>query len=53
MKRIRYQSHDGIVVTLEVPWGDHSGHIPPPFIEFTGAAVVFTYQGDDLPAGAV
>ncbi len=47
MKRIRYRSHDGLEIVLEVPWADHSGHIPPPVIEFTGSPLVFIYQGDE------
>ena len=42
---LMYTNADGIVVRLVVPWGSHSGRIPPPTITFVdnGVEKVFVY----------
>ncbi|HUG50141.1 MAG TPA: hypothetical protein VLZ78_04005 [Terrimesophilobacter sp.] len=41
---LRYEGKAGVVL-LTVPWGHHSGRIPPPVLDFTGDQVVFGYTG--------
>lgn len=34
VQRIRYANPAGQSIYVEVPWGDHSGMIPPPYVTF-------------------
>ena len=44
---IRYTNDAGVDVLLTVPWGLHSGMIPPPTIAF--GVFVFVYNGSVTP----
>ncbi len=50
MRKLVYQSNEGEKINLEIPWGDHSGMIPPPVIPFhRGRSVVdFVYVGTEV-----
>jgi hypothetical protein len=44
---IRYTNDAGVDVLVSVPWGLHSGNIPPPSIAF--GSFVFRYAGTVIP----
>jgi hypothetical protein len=54
MKTMRFTDGAGTDIFVTVPWGDHSGNIPPPTITFwRGADWTFAYAGDaEHPAPA-
>jgi hypothetical protein len=46
---ILYRSESGQEIRVTVPWGHHSGRIPPPQIEFSvaGSYEWFVYAGSE------